>query len=269
MYSLLLVEDEAIIRDGMKVCLDWRTLGIEIAGEAADGLEALELARRLQPDIVLTDVVMAEMDGIEFVRLLRGEETDKTVHVVMISGHENVEYMKAALKLDVVDYLLKPFHTKELEEVIRKVLAQLDDERRMQARLRELEAAYGETDGARGTTDGDMPARHNDLRKAVRDVIALMRSRYAEDLSLAQLAAHVHLSPNYLANLFKRETGKTLGDTLTDIRIGEAKKQLREDPQLLITALAERVGYRDSKHFTKLFKREVGVSPSEYRDSAR
>lgn len=299
MYSLMIVEDEELIREGMKGCLDWPAYGIELIGDAADGRAGLEMAVALRPDIVLTDVVMAEMDGIEFVRRLRADIPDKTIRVVMISGHEDVEYIKSALKLQVVDYLLKPFHTEELEDVLRKVLRECDEERAMRERLSSLERNVGASRSlvrerfqrelvARELDEAELEAYREalgdgdefdeltaalrskpDQRKAVRAVTEYMQRSFREELSLAQLAAHVHLSPNYLANLYKKETGATIIDALTQLRLEEAKRLLREEPGLLIADLAERVGYKDSKHFTKLFKREVGMNPSEYRERAK
>lgn len=253
----MIVEDEELIREGMKTSIDWSSYGLTLAAAAADGKEALELAVRLRPDIVLTDVVMKEMDGIELVRRLRADIPDKDIRVIMISGHENIDYIKSALKLQVIDYLLKPFHDEELGDVLRRVVASLDAERKQRERVRSLERRLGHE---------ELDPNGSDQRKTVRAVKAYIQNAFREELTLAQLAARVHLSPNYLANLFKKETGVTLNDYITEIRLAEAKRLLREEPGILVFDVAERVGYKDGKYFTKLFKREVGQNPSEYRE---
>ncbi|NHN31906.1 response regulator [Paenibacillus agricola] len=139
MYTMMLVEDETIILEGLKACLDWPSLGIEIIGEAADGAAALKLAQALRPDIILTDVVMYGMDGIEFVSRLRDEAMEKQPQVIVISGHENWSYMKSALQLKVTDYLLKPFDTEELQQVIIKAKKACDADRDHNESIRKLE----------------------------------------------------------------------------------------------------------------------------------
>lgn len=292
----MIVEDEELIREGMMRSIDWAAYRLRLVAAVEDGKEALVLAKELQPDIILTDVVMKEMDGIELARRLRSDIPGKDIRIIMISGHEKIEYMKSALKLHVVDYLLKPFHEEELEEVIRKVVAGLDEERERQERMRHLERkseisqawvrekfveelsagtltpqsrdAYEELDDMfadHGGVSGGA-SHSSEQRKVVRAVKDIIHGAFREELSLAQLAERVHLSPNYLANLFKRETGTTINDYITEIRMAEAKRLLRVEQGILVNAVAERVGYRDGKHFTKLFKREVGMNPSEYRE---
>ncbi|UKS29600.1 response regulator [Paenibacillus sp. HWE-109] len=127
MYKLLLVDDDYIAREGLRDLHDWAQAGIDIVGEAEDGKEALRKARRLQPDIVLTDVVMPVMNGIELVEQLRKERPD--IQAIMISAHQDIRFIKASMKLEAVDYILKPFNLDELRQVVGKVLERLDKER--------------------------------------------------------------------------------------------------------------------------------------------
>ncbi|MDG0809033.1 response regulator [Cohnella rhizosphaerae] len=231
MYTCMIVEDEEVIREGMRFGIDWASYRLNLAAAASNGKEALELAGRLRPDIVITDVVMKEMDGIELARRLQADTQGKSIKVIMISGHENVDYIRSALKLQVVDYLLKPFHEEEFAEVVRKVVADLDEERSRQERLRSLErrnelsqawvrdrlvenlsaesakptqsrlAAYAELDDLLAGAETDSLSG-SDQRKVVRTVKDYIQSAFREELTLAQVADAVHLSPNYLANLF-------------------------------------------------------------------
>ncbi|MFD2328906.1 response regulator [Cohnella sp. GCM10020058] len=295
MYTCMIVEDEEVIREGMRLGIDWASYRLNLAAAASDGKEALELAGRIRPDIVITDVVMKEMDGIELARRLQADIEGKAIKVIMISGHENVDYIRSALKLQVVDYLLKPFHEEEFAEVVRKVVADLDEDRTRQERLRSLERRnelsqawvrdrlvenlsagpakqaglndYAELDELlAGAETASLSG--SDQRKAVRAVKDYIQTAFRQELTLAQVAEAVHLSPNYLANLFKKNAGITVNDYITQIRLAEAKRLLREEPGLLVQHVAERIGYKDGKYFTKLFKREVGMNPSEFRDRA-
>lgn len=145
MYSMMIVEDEEIIRNGLKACLDWPRYSCRIDAEAEDGEQALELAKRLKPDIVLTDVVMGGMDGLEFLARLRQELAGKPIQVVVISAHEKLDYVKAALKHGAADYLLKPFDMEELRQVITRVVRRCEEERRKRLRLEETERRLDES----------------------------------------------------------------------------------------------------------------------------
>lgn len=259
MLKLMIVEDEEIIREGLRECLDWKYLGCEIVAEAEDGAEALEKARRWKPDIILTDVVMSGMNGIDFVTKLREEESEEMAKVVMISAHENVGYMKAAFKLEAIDYLLKPFDIMELEQVIRKVVARCEEER---AYYNMADKKNEQDEKAEGQVD------ITSMRKIIRMVLDVIQRRFTEDLTLQQIADEVYLSPNYLAVLFKRETGDTVNEYVTRLRIEKAKELLHE-PHRLVADISEAVGYKDSTYFAKLFKKATGSSPKEFREYAR
>ncbi len=117
--SLLLVEDERDIRQGMLDGIDWDAYGIGTVREASNGKRALEILRDSNFDIILSDVVMPLMDGIEFVRTARSEGT--TAKVVFISGYQDMEYLKSAFKLEAIDYIFKPVDIDELDAVLTKV----------------------------------------------------------------------------------------------------------------------------------------------------
>lgn len=135
MYTMMLVDDETIIREGLRDCIDWDALGISIIAEADNGVEALAKAESCSPDIILTDVIMPGLDGITFIKALRQRNTG--LKIIMISAHPNIDYIKAAFKLDVTDYILKPFNLEELHQVISKVTSQLTEERKQIAMLRQ------------------------------------------------------------------------------------------------------------------------------------
>ena len=116
MLKVLIVEDEEMIRRGIVLTVDWAALGCLVAGEAANGREGLEAARRLNPDLIITDVKMPQMDGLEMLRQLREEGC--TAHVIVLTAYNDFPYVQSALRLGAVDYLLKPFHDGELEQAI-------------------------------------------------------------------------------------------------------------------------------------------------------
>ncbi|MEK3909962.1 response regulator [Paenibacillus sp. FSL H7-0331] len=126
MYRVLIVDDEASVRSGLRDCVDWAPLGLELAGEAEDGEIALSLVASSSIHIVLTDVRMPHMDGIALAQKLR--DMHPAVKVVMISGFGDVDYLKSAIKLEAVDYILKPIRLQELHEVLTRVVRLLQEE---------------------------------------------------------------------------------------------------------------------------------------------
>ncbi|TVX96276.1 response regulator [Cohnella terricola] len=143
MYKLIIVDDEYSTRNGLKLCIHWFDYGIEIAGEAENGNKGLELADRVQPDIVLTDVKMPGMDGIEMVKRLKERHPD--TKIVFISGYDDIEYLKSAMKMDAVDYILKPVNLQELTTVIEKIMAMSKREENRKDMLQQLSAKLNES----------------------------------------------------------------------------------------------------------------------------
>lgn len=121
MYKLLIVDDEKNSRDGLRTFFDWSQYNIEVAGEAEDGIKALALLESLEPHILLTDVSMPRMNGLELSEKAR--EINPDIKIIFISGYDEVDYLKTALKLDAIDYILKPVDFDELTQVITKVLS--------------------------------------------------------------------------------------------------------------------------------------------------
>ena len=137
-YSVLLVDDEEDVIQIIVKKLDWEAMGLKIIGHAANGVEALELAEDLQPDIVMTDIKMPYMDGLTLCRKLK--ELSRTIRVIIFSGFDEFEYAKEAIKMDAAEYLLKPVNAGELKEVFERIKADLDrerDEKRNTDKLRE------------------------------------------------------------------------------------------------------------------------------------
>ncbi|WP_027628518.1 response regulator [Ruminiclostridium cellobioparum] len=118
MIKIMIVDDEYVIRQGIITSIDWEALGMTVAGEAANGREAYEKALDLKPDIIVTDVKMPIMDGLELIKLLR--ETMPRVRVVIISGYDEFQYAREALRLGVGEYLLKPIGAEELIKIMMK-----------------------------------------------------------------------------------------------------------------------------------------------------
>jgi len=123
-YKVFLVEDEIVIREGIRACIDWKENGFEFCGEAPDGEMALPLIQTIKPDILITDIKMPFMNGLELTRIVH--ETMPEMQTVILSGHDEFEYAREAIKLGVVEYLLKPLSPSDLLGVLLKIARQFD-----------------------------------------------------------------------------------------------------------------------------------------------
>ena len=131
MYKVFLVEDEVVIRKGIKNSIQWEKEGFVFAGEASDGELALPLIRKEKPDILITDIRMPFMDGLELSRLVRKDMP--RIKIIILSGFNEFEYAKTAIDLGITQYLLKPINSAQLLEAVRKVAGQIDREREIEA----------------------------------------------------------------------------------------------------------------------------------------
>ncbi|RNB87322.1 response regulator [Brevibacillus fluminis] len=126
MYRLILVDDEEDVRQGVCAEIDWEACGFQIVGTAENGKEATELIERLLPDLVVTDIKMPFMDGLQLAEWVKAH--DPTTRVIILTGFDEFEYAQKAIKLQIDEYVLKPFSTSELIDVLEKVKEQMDAE---------------------------------------------------------------------------------------------------------------------------------------------
>lgn len=247
MLKVLIVEDEEMIRKGIVLTVDWAALDCVVVGEAANGLEGLEAARRLEPSLIITDLKMPQMDGIEMLRTLRAEGCN--AYVIILTAYDNFSYAQSALRLGAVDYLLKPFHDGDLENAVNRLLSRLDSETQDPVTL--------------GTP------RKGDKSKYVLEAMAYISKHYNEpDISVGTVAQSLNISEGYLSHTFKKETDYTLLGYITRYRIHKAMELLK-DCRVKVYEVAEQVGYRDIAYFSATFKKYTGISPSEYQLTCR
>ncbi len=246
MRKVVVVEDEDLVRRGIVLAVDWQSVDCRVVGEAANGEDGLEVIRRCRPDIVVTDIKMPRMDGIEMLRKLR-EEGNETA-VILLTAYSDFSYAQAAVKLGAVDYLLKPFHDGELEEAVTRLKS--------------------------GGRSPSVPPAGIDLlagagSKYVVEALRYIAEHYGDpDMGVGQVAASLDLSESHLSHVFKKETGKSLGSYITAYRIQRAM-ELLQDCRSKVYEVAERVGYRDITYFSATFKKLTGVNPSEYQKQSR
>ena len=136
MYSVFAVDDEPIVLEGIRSKIDWEGSGFVFVGEATDGEIALSMIQELKPDILITDIKMPFMDGLELSATIK--KTQPWIKIIILSGHDEFDYAKKAISIGIEDYLLKPFTSEEVIESLKKVAAQIDKERTHQSDITQM-----------------------------------------------------------------------------------------------------------------------------------
>lgn len=263
MINAVIIDDEEWVRYLIKGLIPWKQLGIDVAGEAKNGLEGLDICMRLKPEIILTDIRMPGMGGMELLEKLA--EILPESKVVIISGYDDFSYAQKAINFGVCGYILKPVNDKEAVNAIikaRDLVLRKKTEKENNSRLKtELVKLQAELPG--GETEeqyyGDNSG-HSILQRAINYI----NERYNTDITLDETANAFFINPDYFSYLLKKETGKGFNEYITALRLEKAKVLLNK-PHLKVVEIADMVGYRDDNYFTKVFKKNTGYTPSEYR----
>jgi two-component system response regulator YesN len=252
--KLLIVDDEPIIRMGIKRLIDLEALGISELIEAENGEKGYELFKTHQPEIVLADINMPKMNGLDFARRIKIDKPD--VKIAMITGYDYFEYAQKALKIGVEDYILKPVSKNDIQELILKLVNLVREE----YQLREVNSLIHKL---HESTEGSDEAGYKELIS--RSLEAHMTHR---DFSLSFLAAELGLSVGYLSGLFKKLFGVTFKEYVLTKRLNQAKIMLLTT-DLKNYEISEAIGITDPNYFSAVFKKRFGYSPNQFREKAR
>ncbi len=245
MYSVVLVDDEQVILQGLLRVVSWEEYGCRVIGTASDGVEGAALIRKQRPDILLTDIRMPNRDGLSMVAALKSEFP--RLQIAVLTAYRDFEYARQAIQLGVCRYLLKPSKMEELKEAIGFMTAALD----AMPPVNEAEEAEQPGNEAAGSF-------------VVKAAVNYLEQHYMEHITLSQVADHVFVSQWHLSKLINRHLNKNFFDIVNQLRIQKARELLR-DPALKVHEVSEQVGFSDVAHFSKSFKRLTGKSPVEYR----
>lgn len=239
--KLLVADDEAVVRDFIRTVVQRENLPVSALLEAANGLEAVRLAREEAPELIFLDIRMPGLSGLEAcvrIKALGGE-----AEVYIISAYDEFDYAKEAFKAGIRDYLVKPVPVPQLVEIIT---------RRAQA--------------ARVLPPAAEPARG--ASSLVEAVTRHVQAHLDQSLSLHDLARAVFISPSHLSRRFKALTGQPLAEFIRERRLDAAVELLR-DTDLSVTEIAGRTGFNNSCYFTTCFKAKTGETPQCFRRRLR
>lgn len=198
MYSVVIIDDEPRIRRGISNCMPWTDMGCVLKGAAANGVEALELIRSVRPDLIITDIRMPDMDGLDLISTLRREGFSSLF--IVISGYADFEYAQRAIRYGVSDYILKPIEEKNLYASIQNCLNIL---KKMPPKK-----------------DPSSSSKTEESQKnlIIQRTLKIIESEYMDNLSLANIAERVGVHPNYLSTLFTKTVGESFSSAHSTVQ---------------------------------------------------
>lgn len=241
--KLLIADDEDTIRNGIAKYIQLHTDRFDKIYLASNGQEALDIIFRNKPDIMFLDVQMPLKDGIEVMQ--EAKRADILPYTMILSGYDEFKYCQQALRLGAKEYLLKPVRSSDILQMVNR--------------------AADEVFGVPEDVKTELADEINPLVELAKEHIA---EHYYENLMLADVAQKVGVSAGYLSTLFQKQLSKGFVDYLNEIRIERACTYLQQN-YLKTYEIAYKVGFKDEKYFSKVFKKVKGQSPSEYQKSSR
>lgn len=245
MHRVVLIDDEKIIVEGLRRVIRWEEYNCQVVGTACDAEEGARLIRELSPQILFTDIRMPGRDGLSMIAGIRSEFPD--LQITILTGYPEFAYAQEAIRLGVTRYLLKPSKMEEIREALVAMCEHLNRN----------EQSSGEDEHAQ-----------NAGSFIVHQAMTFMENHYQQKLTLQTVAECCYVSQWHLSKLLNRHAGKSFYDILNTIRIEKAKELLM-DPSLKIGEIAELVGYADTAHFARTFKKLEGMSANEFRNVKR
>ena len=249
MYRVVVIEDEEAIRKGIIMSIDFSALNCILIGEASNGVEGIKLIQEKKPDIVITDVTMPLMSGIEMIE----QTLEYNYTSIIISGYDEFSYAKKAIKLGVCDYLMKPIDKEELNNVIQSIVSGFDLSSKISGLLKEKNHIE----------HIQLLETLNKEDHLVDKIMEYINLHYSEKIFLSDIADVLNYSESLLSKRFRRVTQMTFNEYLNRFRIQKSIEYMKKGTYGL-TEISDICGFSDYKYFSTVFKKYTGYTPSQF-----
>ena len=234
MWKVMIADDEVYMLEALEKLINWNNLDCRLVYKAKNGEELIDKIKEEVPDIIITDVKMPLVSGMEVAKYIY--EHLLPTKVIILTAYADFEYAKLAIEYDVCGYIVKTSAIEELPAMLRKAIAKLT----LPSMLQEEEFPE------------DILSK---LQKYIED-------NYMEKLTLSQIAEEVHANGSYLSHLYKSKTGQNLFDAINKMKLKKAKEYLVQGKR--ISEIATLVGFEDVSYFSRVFKKYESCSPRDY-----
>lgn len=239
MWKVFAADDEGYIREALKKLIDWEKMNCKLEEVFNDGQELADRMKIEQPDIVITDIKMPGMDGLDVCKFINENYPD--IQVIILTAHSDFENARKAIKYNVCEYILKISIVDELPVAIEKAIQKAESFKR--------------------TKESSVLGDNVTLLEQIDHYIA---QNYKNHISLEDISDALHMNGSYLSRFYKNKTGINLFDAILNCRIEAAKEYLKKTDRKAYE-ISELVGFKDEGYFSKMFKKITGLSPKDYR----
>lgn len=246
MYKVLIVEDEDFIRRGLVYTIDWLKMQCVVTGEAGDGDEGLKKIISLQPDIVITDIRMPGLSGLEMIQ--QAKEQGCSFCSIILSSYSEFEYARASIRLGVFEYLLKPVVEEDLSLVIKRAAAKIEKDKGLQPDSAALQIP---------------PFPESSDNFYVAQVLRDIQNDYKTKLRIEDIAGQLNVSVSYLSRKIKEVTHKTFLELLNHYRVIKAGELLCSG-KYRVYEVSDLIGFINYKYFCTVFKKYTGYPPTAF-----
>ena len=247
MLKVVIADDEPFVREGLKSLIDWEKIGVRLVGDFENGKDLIGNLPVLLPDIVITDIQMPSISGLQIAKYI--SENYKNVIVILLTAYSKFQYAKEAIEYGVKHYVVKNDLLDELPLILEKIVS---------------ENAESENQSDLNNDDANI----ENCAYVIQDIEKYIEENLDKKLSLTDIAESIHMNKSYISRMFKEKTGENLFDYINKRKIEKAK-QLIKNNELRMYEIALNVGMEDTAYFSRVFKKYEGISPSEYQKELR
>ncbi|WMC91080.1 response regulator transcription factor [Kineothrix sp. MB12-C1] len=237
-YKVIIIDDEKEISTGFAQFFPWTKLGFTVSGQFSGGVPALEYIKSNPVDIVISDVIMPGMTGIEFAREISLLELEPRPLVILFSAYDEFKYVREAMKYKCTDYIPKTTEYEELIQIFTSLKKQLDER-------------------CSASADED---KEDKIITQIKEYV----KQNPADANLEEAASRVYMSASYISRYFKQRTDLNFSDYVSSYKMQLASEMLM-DLQYKIYEISMFFGYANPVNFTRSFKKHYGISPREFR----
>ena len=244
MYKAMIIDDEPWVLARLRSICSWNELGFELISQESDPALAWLNMQRLKPDVVFTDINMPLFSGLEIIQTARQRGID--AEFIIISGYDDFSYAQKAIENGVFHYFLKPVNSGEFVSVLQKLKRKLDLARQSTALPEDI---------------APPPRTEN---SCLNSILEYIHANYTQQFGLAELSREFFVSHTYICDLFNKHLDTTFIKYLNSVRL-EAAERLLAGSDALVSQVALESGFRDYSYFSKLYRKQYGMTPSAYR----
>jgi two-component system, response regulator YesN len=247
MNEVVLVDDDVIVIEFLKKVIPWHDYGFQVVASFQDSSEALAFMEENPFDVLITDIGMPKLNGIELIEQLKKLKINS--YNVILSCHDEFTFAQQAIKLEAYDYILKEsMEETNIIALLERLKEKLDQER------------YTSYQHIKVSKLLELTSRNEDILKAQEYV----KNHIGEKISLTEVAAHLHLNSSYFSRMYKKETGEGFIEYVTKVKMEKALELLEQSIRS-VEQIAYELGFESKSYFLKTFKKYYGLSPKSFK----